>query len=337
MGASRRPPICSSPSTRSGPTGSRPPTTSPGSSCASQTAPSRRSRSRTTDERSGLDLVRDRRLVRADRPRRHVRGDRDADHAVAAPVRRARASDRPARCRRLRDQEARHVVLHGRARDLRLPRLDDGRRRRRSGWPSCPRSTTSTRPTSGSSAHGFWTYDFVLPGLLLHAFETGQAQRLVEHLAASPDRQFTNLDCHDGIPVRPDLDGILTPGEMAGLAAHDPGAGGNVNRILSRRRMRRPATCTSSTAPTTRRSPRTTSDTWPRARSSCSPGASRRSTTSACSPARTITRRSSDRRGPRDQPARLHRRRDRSRARAARRQRVARPGPTSEHAPGVRR
>ena len=25
------------------------------------------------------------------------------------------------------------------------------------------------------SAHGFWTYDFVLPGLLLHAFETGEA------------------------------------------------------------------------------------------------------------------------------------------------------------------
>ena len=25
------------------------------------------------------------------------------------------------------------------------------------------------------SAHGFWTYDFVLPGLLLHAFETGNS------------------------------------------------------------------------------------------------------------------------------------------------------------------
>ena len=26
------------------------------------------------------------------------------------------------------------------------------------------------------SAHGFWTYDFVLPGLLLHAFETGDTR-----------------------------------------------------------------------------------------------------------------------------------------------------------------
>ncbi len=83
------------------------------------------------------------------------------------------------------------------------------------------------------SAHGFWTYDFVLPGLLLHAFETGTTERLAEHLATSPDRQFTNLDCHDGIPVRPDLDGILTPDEMAGLAARIQAQGGNVNRILS--------------------------------------------------------------------------------------------------------
>ena len=83
------------------------------------------------------------------------------------------------------------------------------------------------------SAHGFWTYDFVLPGLLLNAFETGQTERLAEHLARSPDRQFTNLDCHDGIPVRPDLDGILTPAEMAALAEHIRGQEGNVNRILS--------------------------------------------------------------------------------------------------------
>ena len=83
------------------------------------------------------------------------------------------------------------------------------------------------------SAHGFWTYDFVLPALLLHAFETGGTERLAEHLATSPDRQFTNLDCHDGIPVRPDLDGILTPVEMAGLAARVQAQGGNVNRMLS--------------------------------------------------------------------------------------------------------
>ena len=83
------------------------------------------------------------------------------------------------------------------------------------------------------SSHGYWTYDFVLPGLVLLALLTGDAGRLAAHLARSPERQFTTLDCHDGIPVDPDLEGILTPVEMARLADHVIGRGGNVNRILS--------------------------------------------------------------------------------------------------------
>lgn len=83
------------------------------------------------------------------------------------------------------------------------------------------------------SAHGYWTYDFVLPGLVLHAFETGQADRLADHLTGSPDKQVTNLDCHDGIPVRPDLDDILTPDEMRGLTDTVVRRGGNVSRLLS--------------------------------------------------------------------------------------------------------
>jgi sucrose phosphorylase len=68
---------------------------------------------------------------------------------------------------------------------------------------------------------------------VLHAFGTADAGGLAAHLAASPDRQFTTLDTHDGIPVRPDLDGILRPGEMAALAEGIQRRGGNVNRILS--------------------------------------------------------------------------------------------------------
>ena len=83
------------------------------------------------------------------------------------------------------------------------------------------------------SEHGFWTYDFVMPALLLHAFQSGRLDRLAAHLDGSPDRQFTTLDCHDGIPVRPDLDGILEPSEMQRLAARVADRGGNVNRILS--------------------------------------------------------------------------------------------------------
>jgi sucrose phosphorylase len=83
------------------------------------------------------------------------------------------------------------------------------------------------------SEHGMWTYDFVLPGLVLRAFEKGDATTLAAHLAASTDRVFTTLDCHDGIPVRPDLDGILEPNEMNLLADVIDQRGGNVNRIIS--------------------------------------------------------------------------------------------------------
>jgi sucrose phosphorylase len=82
-------------------------------------------------------------------------------------------------------------------------------------------------------ANGFWTYDFVLPGLVLDAFESGSARRLAAHLSRSPHRQFTTLDCHDGIPVRPDLDDVLEPAEMLELAERIQGRGGNVNRMLS--------------------------------------------------------------------------------------------------------
>jgi sucrose phosphorylase len=80
---------------------------------------------------------------------------------------------------------------------------------------------------------GLWTYDFVLPGLVLHALRTGRAGPLARHLAGSPARQFTTLDCHDGIPVRPDLDGVLEPTGMLALADEVERRGGNVNRLLS--------------------------------------------------------------------------------------------------------
>lgn len=83
------------------------------------------------------------------------------------------------------------------------------------------------------SEHDLWTYDFVLPGLVLKTFATGDARQLAAHLNGSPGKQFTMLDCHDGIPVRPDLDGILTAPEMQDLTARVEARGGNVNRILS--------------------------------------------------------------------------------------------------------
>jgi sucrose phosphorylase len=83
------------------------------------------------------------------------------------------------------------------------------------------------------AARGYWTYDFALPGLVLNAFATGEGRRLAAHLSRSPERQFTALDCHDGLPLLPDLDGILEPHEMLQLAERVRQRGGNINRILS--------------------------------------------------------------------------------------------------------
>ncbi len=80
---------------------------------------------------------------------------------------------------------------------------------------------------------GYWTYDFVLPGLVLNALESQDVARLASHLEHSPALQFTALDCHDGVPVRPDLDGILDESEMRALAARVESQGGNINRMLS--------------------------------------------------------------------------------------------------------
>jgi sucrose phosphorylase len=83
------------------------------------------------------------------------------------------------------------------------------------------------------AAHGYWTYDFVLPAMVLDAFHTGHADRLAEHLARSPANQFTTLDCHDGIPVHPDLDGLLELSALRALAERTVACGGNLNHILS--------------------------------------------------------------------------------------------------------
>ena len=83
------------------------------------------------------------------------------------------------------------------------------------------------------AARGYWSYDFVLPALVLHSLETRSALELGAHLSQSTQRQFTTLDCHDGIPIQPDLQGILKPAEMLRLVELVEQQGGNVNRILS--------------------------------------------------------------------------------------------------------
>lgn len=49
--------------------------------------------------------------------------------------------------------------------------------------------------------HQVWSYDFVLPFLMLHAIYTGDTKKLAGWLEAAPRTQFTVLDTHDGIGV----------------------------------------------------------------------------------------------------------------------------------------
>ncbi len=80
---------------------------------------------------------------------------------------------------------------------------------------------------------GCWVYDFVLPGLVLETFRTGNAAALIEHLRTSPPRQVTTLDSHDGIPIQPDLDGVVPPDAARELVAHAVERGANVSRLFT--------------------------------------------------------------------------------------------------------
>ena len=109
-------------------------------------------------------------------------------------------------------------VLHGRARDLR--RSSTGRRRSptRSAWPCCPRSTTCQ--ATHEQLDGARPLDVRLRAARARPPRARDRRDAAARRAPrrSPDRQVTTLDCHDGIPVRPDLEGILSPDEMRALA-----------------------------------------------------------------------------------------------------------------------
>ena len=81
--------------------------------------------------------------------------------------------------------------------------------------------------------HGYWVYDFVLPMLVLYTLLNKSSGKLRDYLKVCPRRQFTMLDCHDGIPVQPDLDDILETEESKQIIEMCLQRGANLNRILS--------------------------------------------------------------------------------------------------------
>lgn len=80
---------------------------------------------------------------------------------------------------------------------------------------------------------GFWIYDFILPYRVLEALIMKKGGALRTYLADRPAKQFTTLDCHDGIPVKPDLDGLADSRDAARLVDICLSRGANLSRIVS--------------------------------------------------------------------------------------------------------
>ena len=80
---------------------------------------------------------------------------------------------------------------------------------------------------------GFWIYDFILPYMILDTLLNKSSEKLCEYLKVRPKKQFTMLDCHDGIPVKPDMDGLIDTKEAKKLVDVCLQRGSNLSLILS--------------------------------------------------------------------------------------------------------
>lgn len=80
---------------------------------------------------------------------------------------------------------------------------------------------------------GHWIYDFILPFTILEALINGSGERLKKYLADRPAKQFTMLDCHDGIPVKPDLDGLVSSSEARKIVDVCLERGANLSYVFS--------------------------------------------------------------------------------------------------------
>ncbi|WP_019909467.1 sucrose phosphorylase [Paenibacillus sp. HW567] len=83
------------------------------------------------------------------------------------------------------------------------------------------------------SEHGCWIYDFILPYRVLEALTGRSNTELYSYLKTRPHKQFTMLDCHDGIPVKPDLDDLIDTNEARELVGLCVERGANLSLILS--------------------------------------------------------------------------------------------------------
>ena len=81
--------------------------------------------------------------------------------------------------------------------------------------------------------YGCWIYDFILPYRILDTIINKSSVELCEYLKTRPHKQFTMLDCHDGIPVKPDLDGLIEPKKAREVVDICVERGALLSRVLS--------------------------------------------------------------------------------------------------------
>ncbi|MHA5187189.1 sucrose phosphorylase [Oenococcus oeni] len=80
--------------------------------------------------------------------------------------------------------------------------------------------------------YGYFTYDFVLPLVILYTLYSGNPKQLAKWFKMSPKKQFTTLDTHDGIRVV-DARDILTDEEIDYTSSELYKVGANVKRTYS--------------------------------------------------------------------------------------------------------
>ena len=71
--------------------------------------------------------------------------------------------------------------------------------------------------------------------MILHTLLSKSSRKLRDYLETCPRKQFTMLDCHDGIPILPDIEGILEVKESRTIVDTCVQRGANLNRVLSPR------------------------------------------------------------------------------------------------------
>lgn len=81
--------------------------------------------------------------------------------------------------------------------------------------------------------YGCWIYDFILPYRIFDTLTNKNSVELLHYLRTRPVNQFTMLDCHDGIPVKPDLDGLIHTAEARKLVDICLERGANLSFIVS--------------------------------------------------------------------------------------------------------